>query len=644
MLAMFCGSKHLVVVAGASDAFVGLASLTAFRYYPAMRYSSLALALAFSSFAVAQSAFAEAREHEFSLDLSPLFNVKEVFAITPEALETQFAKEGFKENPYLRWDSKRSVASFSQHPYSNIEVHLSLLEGKVSLTGARLGFQEGKAQTVSFSGKAGDAAALKEKVSGLLGCQPTSGPRPLLGWKGDAAGNTSLWTSDKGIGLLTETASAFMLAFAPAQTPPSVLAALPFSRDRENRDTSAPAFFVRLDQLLAAPALWSLTPESFENNVKLPGMGFKETPFYKWNTAAKDSVLLTRHVFSNTSTDLLMCDDAVNAEEALIEFRNGKAGKVTVTLLTRGNSGENAASKFDQVFKATGRAMGEMLKVRPTQTVPAGRNLIKTQGYLWTTPHTLAFLEFNEDAPKGKLEFLRLKLMPGNGRAELMNLAGIGDTVTTKSKASLGSNVKKNTTSGDIYLAGVPMIDQGQKGYCVSASCARIFNYLGVKCDQDEIAELVKNDAEMGTSPSEMYSALRKIDQRYKMAVKVVKLPTGYGLKGLRESEIKLAQKGVLSKLVQDNVALGTPLLWAVSLPLRPVDVRIGLDGDGTSGKKVTDPQSGGGHMRLIIGYNTKTNDIIFTDSWGAGHEIKRMCYNDADRMTQAVFTMQPTQ
>ncbi|MDB6137458.1 MAG: hypothetical protein JWO94_530, partial [Verrucomicrobiaceae bacterium] len=103
------------------------------------------------------------------------------------------------------------------------------------------------------------------------------------------------------------------------------------------------------------------------------------------------------------------------------------------------------------------------------------------------------------------------------------------------------------------------------------------------------------------------------------------------------------AQKGDLTKLVQENIAGGTPLLWAVQLPYEPVAVRTGLPG--TSPQAVIkDPQSGGGHMRLIIGYNTKNADVIFTDSWGAGHEIKRMSLKDADSMTQAVFSMQPAQ
>ena len=49
------------------------------------------------------------------------------------------------------------------------------------------------------------------------------------------------------------------------------------------------------------------------------------------------------------------------------------------------------------------------------------------------------------------------------------------------------------------------------------------------------------------------------------------------------------------------------------------------------------------GHMRMIIGYNSKTGAVIYTDSWGAGHERKVMPLKDAEQMTAAVFSMAPT-
>ena len=571
------------------------------------------------------------------LDLSPLLDVGTVFGLTPDALEKQFSSEGFTENPFISWKLGRSHATFPMRPYSNVSVELSALQGGVPLSHAVVDYIEGRPVMIHMTSKFSNAAAVARLRAGLaerLGCKALPAEKLRVGSKWEKEVTSELWISDKGVARLKAAANGafFGLSIGPPHTAPEALTA---PADSGDAGQGRPDFFVRLDPLIAVPGLWSLTPEAFESAMKTPGPGFKESPFYKWTSTAKDGALLTRHVFSNTNTDLLLFDEAVNAEEANIEFRHGRAGKVTLTLLTRGNSGEVTAEQFDAVFKATGRALGAMLKVQPTRTIPAGRNLIKEQGYLWTSPHTLALMEFNEDAPKGHVEFLRVKFLPASGRAELLNLAGIGDNATTRSRSSLTSNVKRDLGSGDVYLTGVPMIDQGQKGYCVSASCARIFNYMGVKCDQDEIAELVKNDAQRGTRPSDMYAALRKIDQRYNMRVKVVKLPRGYGLEGMRETDVEHAWKGDLVKLIQENINSGVPLLWAVQLPASP---------GGVSARGVVqDRQSGGGHMRLLIGFNPKTGDVLFTDSWGAGHELKRMTVGAAEAMTQAIFTMQPT-
>ena len=37
-----------------------------------------------------------------------------------------------------------------------------------------------------------------------------------------------------------------------------------------------------------------------------------------------------------------------------------------------------------------------------------------------------------------------------------------------------------------------------------------------------------------------------------------------------------------------------------------------------------------GFHMRIINGFNKNKNQIIYTDSWGKGHEKKYMALNDA--------------
>ena len=47
--------------------------------------------------------------------------------------------------------------------------------------------------------------------------------------------------------------------------------------------------------------------------------------------------------------------------------------------------------------------------------------------------------------------------------------------------------------------------------------------------------------------------------------------------------------------------------------------------------------------MRLIIGYNEKNDEIIYTDSWGAGHEYKRMKTTDAYSVSMNLITIKPS-
>jgi hypothetical protein len=69
-------------------------------------------------------------------------------------------------------------------------------------------------------------------------------------------------------------------------------------------------------------------------------------------------------------------------------------------------------------------------------------------------------------------------------------------------------------------------------------------------------------------------------------------------------------------KLVKSHLAKGIPVMWSVFL--------------GIVKDVPKDPQGSGGHLRLIIGYNDTTKEILYSDTWGRGHELKRMSYDKA--------------
>jgi hypothetical protein len=78
---------------------------------------------------------------------------------------------------------------------------------------------------------------------------------------------------------------------------------------------------------------------------------------------------------------------------------------------------------------------------------------------------------------------------------------------------------------------------------------------------------------------------------------------------------------------IHERISKGIPLLWGVVLGIYP---EPGI------------PQTAGGHMRLIIGFNDKKNEILYSDSWGAGHELKRMPVDWAWTVTRSLIYMKP--
>ena len=239
-------------------------------------------------------------------------------------------------------------------------------------------------------------------------------------------------------------------------------------------------------------------------------------------------------------------------------------------------------------------------------------------------------LEHNPEASQGKVEFLRLKIAPRDAKG------AFAAAFQGRSMAAKLSDLPKNLTkqpNGDIYIKGIPMVDQGPKGYCVVASAQRLFEYYGIPADQHQLAQVAGSDAEKGTSTVAMAEALGKIDFRFKTRFKILGMLSDSGLSEVDERKMtvgKPVSEVDFAKNIHHYIDEGIPLLWGLTLGKYPEEPSIA-------------EQAGGNHMRMIIGYNDKTGHVLFSDSWGAGHELKRMKMGDAYGATHGLFAMSPT-
>jgi ABC-type bacteriocin/lantibiotic exporter with double-glycine peptidase domain len=171
--------------------------------------------------------------------------------------------------------------------------------------------------------------------------------------------------------------------------------------------------------------------------------------------------------------------------------------------------------------------------------------------------------------------------------------------VTRLSYDRYRSNLRKHPEGG-LYLE-IPMIDQGDSSYCYPASMARILNYYGRNVDMLSVAKVAGSDAKQGTNTLGIIAALGRA------AAKLEVYPVASNGKSLTN----------FASFIMDAIDKGQPVLWLCSV-------------------------DGGGHARIINGYNAAKQEVIFTDSWGQGHEADRMSLKQAYAITDHYLRFVP--
>ena len=295
---------------------------------------------------------------------------------------------------------------------------------------------------------------------------------------------------------------------------------------------------------------------------------------------------------------------------------------------------------------------------------------------------TWNYEQVGKNAATFKPNFIRVAV---NGPSRLPGRAASAVGARAKSESRGAQKIADNVvreSRGDVFIDNIPMVDQGQKGYCSVATAERVLRYYGVEIDEHEIAQAAGTSAETGTAVDAMRDAGQAIGQRYKLgtvaspslmerdvsariagleeevhaynkAAKKLKKPAisddvyitrhgnmvSYSPVALdkamdpevrKEMRVNGALKSKYKRFLADvhqQVDKGIPLFWGVTLGIYP---EPGL------------PQTGGGHMRLIIGYNDKKKEILYTDSWGAGHELKRMPADWAWTISRSLLYLKP--
>lgn len=428
---------------------------------------------------------------------------------------------------------------------------------------------------------------------------------------------------------------------------------------------------IAIDNLFGPAKLWTQTGTTLEKEWTPKG--------FKWSSEkVKDRGTIRRENWGFKPVKLTAFAGKQNVEEIGFILKGGTLAEVSVAIWNKGDSKNADLSEKDFTSIVDGwttelsRLVAPKFEDRGKDNASAAR----AERRMWIGAEMLAQLEYSGGKEKvrdpysdrertGKNfqgEFIRLRLLPKPNSMVGLNTSS-GGAASVK-RADLAKSVTREP-GGDIFIPNIPMVDQGDKGYCAVATASRVFNYYGVPADQHEMAQVSGNEAGGGgTNPDEMEEAMKKISGKYKTRF-VTLLDLDYSSRNYQSfmrkynSAAKKLGKKVLDTdnyiyfmggldpdvlravngqgtnydkfmgIVRDNIDKGVPVMWALQLGLFP-----------ENGEKAK--QAGGGHMRLIIGYNAEKKEIIFSDTWGAGHEKKRMAAPDASAATMGLYLLQP--
>ena len=384
--------------------------------------------------------------------------------------------------------------------------------------------------------------------------------------------------------------------------------------------------------------VFEISTESFEDKY------FKEFSA-KWTGKLKRSA---------RSVKPLQFSDIVS-KESIFNFSNGKFKSLTAMIYNKGDQQFNLSkTKFSKVINDVKASVEKFTGVKAQFKPNAG--LARNNLYWWNTNGYFIKLDasFTQTSKTFTSNYIRLSFSP---EVKGINAVNVDKVSINSLSASQLKDMVVREPNGAVYISGVPMVDQGQKGYCACAAAARLLNYYGRDIDQHDLAKLAMTD-KYGTTLEDLKKALSVISSKFRLHVQTVarcylgsdrdykrfvkKIEIEYKKNGWRFRDplkVKDLKKVFASLSLKDqrykdfkrgvkrSIDMGKPLVWALMLGIIP-EPEI--------------PQANGGHMRLIIGYNEKTDEIYYTDTWGAGHEKKSMDLKSAFWISSALWEVRP--
>ena len=395
-------------------------------------------------------------------------------------------------------------------------------------------------------------------------------------------------------------------------------------------------------------------------------------PLFRWTS---DKQTDARYPGYSNSPELSLF--GVKVVEMIVRFKEDMLDEIYTVFYSRGDT-KTPLSKYE--FEKLRKTIGGKLK-EYTGDPGKERNGSLTKydrltSWIFVKENQFSFelkssIRKKDGRESGEYIHLLIRRFDRDNDPRMKSLTRSG---TTARKITLRENIRQDK-NGDVWLDNIPMVDQGMKGYCVPAVMERVLRYYGnEQVTQHTLAQIAETEAAKGTSVDFMVGVVQRTGKKFGIRLSSLYQRVGEGddleklvkdynkaARRMKEPEIRVvtqkqgrvtylmvgetldqmkpeveaglwkSRKGEYNrflKTIRENIDKGIPVVWSVQLGKFP--------------EEKLDRQSSGGHMRLISGYNEKEKTVIYTDTWGGGHEKKTMSADQAWTITTAYFTLKP--
>ena len=271
-------------------------------------------------------------------------------------------------------------------------------------------------------------------------------------------------------------------------------------------------------------------------------------------------------------------------------------------------------------------------------------------------------------SPKGEAPLTEAPALVGKGAAPVTVRWGANaeslDWTPWPARVDYSRFTVDGDAPGDRRVAGLPKVDQALPGYCAPAALECLLRHYGIPLDAETLAGFGQTRTDSGTNVQRLLDRLRgrlgglelrthlgfdyarfeRLAKAYneraaRAGAKAVAwtppvVDLGAAFQGadpalMRAAAMKQPGFRAFRRAVRDSVEAGHPLVWGVVLGIVP---EPGLG-----------PRTRGGHLRLIVGYNRRSGEILYADMWGDAHACKRMPAEDAWAITMSLHSFRPT-